>query len=198
MIAYLKGELTVKAPTFVILETNGVGYHVNISLNTYSKIQTLTACKIFTHLHINEDAHTLYGFADETERHTFQMLISISGVGPSTARMVLSSMPPEDVQSAIANEQAIVLEKIKGIGPKTARRIILELKDKVSKPTDSKSSTFGFGNASFSAPRQEALAALLALGFTKVQADNGLQKTLKANPDLQSTEDLIKSALKMM
>ncbi len=197
MIAYLKGELTQKAPTYVIMEVNGVGYHVNISLNTYSKIQTLTACKIFTHLHINEDAHTLYGFADEIERQTFLHLISISGVGPSTARMVLSAMPPEEVQQAIVNEQAVVLEKIKGIGPKTARRIILELKDKMMKPGDLKP-TAGFATFASAAPRQEALAALLALGFSRPQADAGLQKMLKTKPDVQTAEEMIKWTLKMM
>ena len=197
MIAYLNGTIQHKCPTYFIIEVNGVGYQVHISLNTYSKLQNSTACKIFTHLHIQEDAHTMYGFADELERQIFLYLISISGVGPSTARMVLSSMAPEDVQQAIAHERADLLEKVKGIGPKTAKRIVLELKDKMLKVTDA-------SNVAWAAPggvgshKQEALSALVALGFARQQSENAINKVLTKAPDLDSVEAIIKAALQAL
>src|SRR6185295_16396494 len=133
MINHLSGKLVEKNPAYIVIECAGVGYHVNISLNTYSHIGDSEQCKIFTHLQINEDAHTLYGFADEDERRLFKLLISVSGVGANTARMMLSSMNPPEIQDCIVNEDARRLQAIKGIGEKTALRIILELKSKLKK-----------------------------------------------------------------
>ncbi|MEM9822056.1 MAG: Holliday junction branch migration protein RuvA, partial [Bacteroidota bacterium] len=159
MIAYIKGEIAHKHPTYVIVETYGIGYQVNISLNTYAQIEKLERVKILTYLHIKEDSHTLYGFADDAERSLFILLLSVSGIGPNTARVVLSSMQPEEVRGAIVGENVAAFNRVKGIGPKTAKRIILDLKDKVMKDS---------GESALSVPaqdntlREEALSALVA------------------------------------
>ena len=131
MYAYIKGKVAEKNPAFVVLDNNGIGYHINISLNTYTKIQNETEIKLHVHQQITEDAHTFYGFAEVSEKQLFQQLISVSGVGCSTARIILSSMQASDIQHAIIQENEKLLEKVKGIGPKTAKRMILELKDKM-------------------------------------------------------------------
>ncbi|MEN0006662.1 MAG: Holliday junction branch migration protein RuvA, partial [Bacteroidota bacterium] len=165
MIAYLKGEITFKSPTYILVEAAGVGYHVNISLHTYSQIEKLEHVKILTHLHIKEDSHTIYGFAEATERSLFVHLISVSGIGPSTAQVLLSSMNPEEVRSAIVGENVASFKKVKGIGPKTAKRIILDLKDKMVKESgDAPLSLLPQDNTI----REEALSALVALGFARV------------------------------
>ncbi len=193
MISYLKGEITWKTPTWIIVETGGVGYQVLISLHTYAQIEPLERVKIYTHLLIREDSHTLYGFAEEGERMLFQHLISVSGVGPSTAQLLLSALAPDDIRSAIIGEQEQVFSKVKGIGPKTAKRIILDLKDKMVKTS---------AEAPLSLPaqdnttRQEALSALLALGFTQIQVQKALNTVLKENPSTRSVEELIKAALR--
>src|SRR6218665_2739778 len=133
MIAYLKGKLAHKEPTHVIIEVNGVGYHVNISLNTYSEIKDREDIRLSTHLQVKEDAHVLFGFSSESEKSMFQNLISVNGVGPNTAMIVLSYLPPADLRSAILREDAATLQAVKGIGGKTAQRLILELKDKMKK-----------------------------------------------------------------
>src|SRR6185503_8335419 len=138
MINHLRGRLIEKNPAYVILECSGVGYFVNISLHTYSRIPEQESCLLYTHVQINEDAHTLYGFADEEERRLFRSFISVSGVGPSTARMMLSSMSPTEILNCIVHEDVSRLKSIKGIGEKTAQRIILELKDKLKKEGPSK------------------------------------------------------------
>lgn len=194
MIAYIEGKLTYKSPALVYLDVNGLGYEVQISLNTYSSIQALHACRLLTFLHIKEDAHTLYGFFDEAERQVFLQLLSVSGVGASTARMILSSMQPEEVQAAILAEDEKVLERIKGIGGKTAKRIILELKDKMLKQKDNIRLP-ATGNNTMQA---DALNALLALGISRVAAESALQKVLKASPGIQRVEELIKLSLKNM
>src|SRR3990172_12427838 len=159
MFAYIQGTFTYKSPTHVIIENNGIGYDVQISLYTYSSIQHLEQGVLYTYLHIKEDAHSLYGFSGESEKQYFVMLISVSGIGPNTARMILSSLPPEELQQAILEEDVAQIERIKGIGPKTARRLILELKDKVGKAS---------GHATISTPlyntlKDEALTALVKL-----------------------------------
>ena len=196
MYSYIQGKLVVKNPAFVILDNHGIGYHINISLNTYTKIQNETETKLQVHLQITEDAHTMFGFADESEKILFQQLISVSGVGCSTARMILSSITPQEIQQAIISEIEKLLEKIKGIGPKTAKRMILELKDKMMKAGDLKGiTTNSFAHNNMQA---EALNALMALGFSRTQADNALMKVIKNQPNIVSIEALIKDALKGM
>jgi Holliday junction DNA helicase RuvA len=195
MIAYLNGKLTHKTPAMVHVEVQGVGYEVQISLNTYSRIQGLENCKLLTYLHIKEDAHTLYGFSDEAERSMFLLLIGVSGVGASTARMMLSSLQPEDIQRAIAMENEKMLESIKGIGAKTAKRIILELKDKIRKQKDTGPQLSVAANNTMS---EDALNALVTLGIARNVAEQAIQKVLKTEPLLQDLEGLIKKSLKSL
>lgn len=199
MIAYIEGKLAYKDPTFVIVDVQGVGYQIRISLYTFSQIKELERVKIHTFLHIKEDAHTLFGFADQLEKDMFMHLTSISGIGPGTALVVLSSLNPAEVREAIANEDVKTIQSVKGIGLKTAQRVILELKDKMRKDqvllgaTDSKQN-FAVSHNSI---RSEALNALVTLGFTKAVAEKNLDVILKANSNKLSLEDLIKQALKM-
>lgn len=195
MISYLEGKLTEKDPTYVLVDVGGIGYQVKITLNTFSQIKALDQCKIYTHLHVKEDAHTLYGFFEASERKRFLQLISISGVGPSTGLMILSSLSPEEIHSAIVNSDVKTISGVKGIGQKTAQRIILELKDKMSKeelegrlPVLSLSS----GNTL----KSEALSALTTLGINKAAAEKTIDKIMKENTDQVSLEELIKLALK--
>jgi holliday junction DNA helicase RuvA len=193
MIAYLNGKLSYKSPAMVHLDVQGVGYEVQISLNTYSRIQALENCKLLTFLHIKEDAHTLYGFFDDAERSIFLMLIGVSGIGANTARMMLSSLQPEDIQRAITMENEKMLESIKGIGAKTAKRIILELKDKFKKQKDI---GFQISVASNNTMQEDALNALVTLGIARNVAEQAISKVLKAEPLLEDLEGLIKKALK--
>ncbi|NRB47715.1 MAG: Holliday junction branch migration protein RuvA [Saprospiraceae bacterium] len=195
MITYIKGVITFKTPTFIIVETGGIGYHINISLNTYVQIEKLEQVKILTHLQIKEDSHTLYGFADDAERHLFIQLISVSGIGPNTARIVLSSMNPDEVKSAILSENVAAFKQVKGVGPKTAKRIILDLKDKVLKESGDAPLTF---SPQDNRSRDEALSALLALGFARIQVQKALNKILKEQPNVTNVEELIKLALKQL
>ena len=195
MITYLKGEITFKNPTFIIVETGGIGYRVNISLNTYSQVEKLEKVKILTHLLIKEDSHTLYGFADETERRLFRHLISVSGIGPTTAQILLSSLQTDEVRAAIIGEDVAVFRKVKGIGPKTAKRIILDLKDKMLKEGGDEPLTFSPKDNTI---RDEALSALVALGFQRIQVQKTLNKVLREKPSVSSVEDLIKLALKQL
>ncbi|MBC9930750.1 Holliday junction branch migration protein RuvA [Chitinophaga qingshengii] len=196
MIAYLDGKLAYKSPAFVHMDVHGIGYEVQISLNTYSRIQGLDSCKLLTFLQIKEDAHTLYGFFEEAEKNLFLLLISVSGVGAGTARMMLSSLQPEDIQRAIMMENEKMLESVKGVGAKTAKRIILELKDKIKKQKD----TIGL---QLSAPvnntiHEDALNALVTLGIARNMADAAIQRVMKNEPLLQNLEELIKKALKSL
>ena len=194
MIEYLKGDLALKTPTYVVIETSGgVAYRVQISLNTYAKIEKLEKVTLLTQQIIKEDAHLLFGFADELERHLFQLLISVSGVGPSTAQIVLSGMNANEARTAIATENEAAFGRVKGIGPKTAKRIILDLKDKVLKesPDAAASATV----ISASPVKQEAIAALIALGFVRVNVQRVVDKIVYEKPEL-SIQDLIKLALK--
>ncbi|HLR00353.1 MAG TPA: Holliday junction branch migration protein RuvA [Sphingobacterium sp.] len=195
MYEYLRGSVITKAPTYVVLEVGGIGYYVHITLSTYSQIKDVDECKLFISFQVREDAHNLYGFATEEERQLFTHLISISGIGPSTGRMMLSSSTSEELQRAIINGEVETMKKIKGIGPKTAQRIILELQDKLKKTDEGVSG----GSISDTKPNvvEEALSALILLGFAKKTADKALQTIYKQNNDL-SVEALIKAALKKL
>lgn len=195
MIAYLKGEITFKNPAFIIVETGGIGYHVNISLYTYAQIEKLERVKILIYLLIKEDSHTLYGFADETERRLFKNLISVSGVGPSTAQLLLSAMQPEETRAAIIGEDVAAFRRVKGVGPKTAKRIILDLKDKMLKEGGGEILTFAPKDNTM---RNEALSALVALGFQRAQVQKTLNKVLREKPSVTNVEELIKLALKQL
>lgn len=195
MIAYVKGEITYKNPTYIIVEAAGIGYHVNVSLNTYAQIEKLERVTIQTYLHIKEDSHTLFGFADEAERSLFINLLSVSGIGPNTARIILSTMSPEEVRGAIISEDVVAFKKVKGVGPKTAKRVILDLKDKLIKESGDLPLSVGGINNTF---RDEALSALVALGFSKIPVQKVLNKVLKENPNIGTVEELIKMALKQL
>lgn len=193
MISYIKGEITWKTPTYIVVETGGIGYHVHISLHTYAQIEKLERVKIHTHLLVREESHTLYGFAEESERSLFQHLISVSGVGPTTAQLLLSAMTPDDIRAAIIGEHEQAFSKVKGIGPKTAKRIILDLKDKMVKTAgDAPLSLLPQDNTT----REEALSALVALGFARVQVQKALNAVLKEKPSIKNVEELIKLALR--
>jgi Holliday junction DNA helicase RuvA len=195
MIAYLNGKLALKSPALVHLDVNGVGYEVQISLHTYSRIQSLESCKLLTYVHIKEDAHTMYGFFDEAEKSIFLQLISVSGVGASTARMMLSSLQPEDIQRAIVMENEKMLEGVKGIGSKTAKRLILELKDKMRKH---KEDVLHLSVTSHNTIQEDALNALVTLGIARNMAEQAVQRVLKAEPQLNELELLIKKSLKTL
>jgi holliday junction DNA helicase RuvA len=193
MIAYLNGKLSYKSPAMVHLDVQGVGYEVQISLNTYSRIQGLESCKLLAYLHIKEDAHTLYGFFDDAERSMFLLLMGVSGIGANTARMMLSSLQPEDIQRAITMENEKMLESIKGIGTKTAKRLILELKDKFKKQKDI---GFQISVTANNTMQEDALNALVTLGISRNVAEQAISKVLKAEPLLDDLEGLIKKSLK--
>ena len=178
-----------------MVEAGGIGYHINISLYTYALVEKLESVKILTHLHIKEDSHTLYGFAEASERSLFAQLISVSGIGPSTAQLMLSAMNPGEMRAAIIGEDVNTLKKIKGVGPKTAKRIILDLKDKLLKDAgDDLPSLLPQDNTL----RDEALSALIALGFNRIKAQKALNKVLKEQQGVNSVEELIKLGLKEM
>ncbi len=198
MIAYLSGKLVFKDPTYVIIDVGGVGYQVKISLQTYSKIKDEEQIRLLTFLHIKEDAHTLYGFKDESEKKLFLLLISITGVGPNTGLMILSSLSTEEVEHAILSGDVATIQAVKGIGAKTAQRIILELKDKVGKQGGGEmSSPLGFLKTS-NKIREEALQALITLGFPKAAAEKNIVQVLKKSNGEISLEDLIKASLKTL
>ena len=195
MFSYLKGKLAFQDPTFVIIDIQGVGYEVKVSLNTFSKIKDREDIQLFTHFHVKEDAQTLFGFADQHEKSIFQHLISISGVGPSTGLMVLSSLSPEEVEEAIMGEDVRTIQGVKGIGAKTAQRIILELKDKIGRESAS-GDLINIGASSRNTIRNEALAALVTLGINKAAAQKSIEKIMKDRSGEISLEELIKLALK--
>jgi Holliday junction DNA helicase RuvA len=193
MIAYLKGDFVHKSPAQVQVEVNGVGYEVQISLHTYSKIQHLDKGVLLTSLLIREDAHILYGFHDQAEKDMFLHLFSVSGIGASTARVILSYMKPDELARAIVLGETKVLEGIKGIGKKTAERMVLELRDKLAKhPLDSNISPMKSNSL-----HQDALNALTALGINRQAAGLALDKVVAANPD-SPVEDLIKLVLRTL
>ena len=193
MIAYVKGLLTFKNPTFVVVEAAGIGYHINISLHTYAQIEKAEQVRLLTHLHIKEDAHTLYGFGEESERQLFRQLISVSGIGPTTAQVALSSLSPDELRAAIIGEDVNTFKRVKGIGPKTAKRIILDLKDKILK--DGGESVI-LPTPQDNTAREEALSALAALGFARSQVQRALNRVLRDQGKGLSAEELIKLTLR--
>ena len=191
MITHIQGRLVEKNPTDIVIDCNGIGYAIHISLNTYASLGNEENIKVYTHLLIREDAHTLYGFATKVERELFRLLISVSGVGASIARTMLSSMTPEQVQEAIASSDVASIQAVKGIGAKTAQRVVLDLKDKVLKTFNLEEVSTPQNNTN----KEEALSALEVLGFIRKQSEKVVERILKGEPDL-SVEDLIKRALK--
>jgi Holliday junction DNA helicase RuvA len=191
MIAHINGRLVEKTPTYVVIECNGVGYQLNISLNTYSQIPEGEACKLFAQFIVREDAQLLYGFSSMAEKRLFQLLISVSGVGAATALMTLSAGDPTEIQEAILSGDVAWFKGVKGIGPKSAQRIIIDLKDKISK----ENIDVNFSSTQDNTVKDEALSALVMLGFSKNQAENTLKKLLKSKSDY-TVEELIKYALK--
>ncbi|MEL6669148.1 MAG: Holliday junction branch migration protein RuvA [Bacteroidota bacterium] len=193
MITYLKGPIAHKNPSFVVIEAGGVGYHVNISLFTYAKIENTESTKLLTHYHVKEDAHTLYGFADERERNLFRLLISVNGVGPATALVVLSTLNPDELRAAVIGEDVAGIKRVKGIGPKTAQRIILDLKDKMVKESGEALTMI---TPQSNTHRQAALSALVNLGFPRPAVQRALNRVMSKQTGEISEEDLIKMALK--
>lgn len=193
MYAHFEGIIVEKNPAYVVLDCHGIGYLLNISLNTFSKIPDSGKCKLLAHLSIREDAHVLYGFADEAERTMFRDLISVSGVGAATARVMLSSVSPSDIQQAILSGDVRRLTAIKGIGEKSAQRIIVDLKNKMGKESFGTAPVFGGAHTKL---KQEALNALETLGFARNVAEKAIDKTLKDEGETLSIEDLVKKVLK--
>ncbi|EDP97427.1 Holliday junction branch migration protein RuvA [Kordia algicida OT-1] len=191
MITHIQGKLVEKNPTDVVIECNGVGYFINISLTTYSQIPNQENIKLFTHLHVREDAQTLYGFFQKAERAVFRLLISVSGIGTSTARTMLSSLTSEQICEAIGSGDVPTIQGVKGIGAKTAQRVIIELKDKVLKLYDLDEVSMSQNNTN----KEETLSALEVLGYTRKQSERVLDKIIKEMP-AGSVEQLIKMALK--
>ena len=191
MITHIKGRLVEKTPTDVVIECNGVGYFINISLHTFSQLPTSENVKLFTHLQVREDAHILYGFSAVAEREIFRLLLSVSGIGASTARTMLSSLSPNQVTDAIASEDVVTIQSIKGIGSKTAQRVILDLKDKILKVYG----LSGISASSSNTNKNEALSALETLGFARKQIERICDKIVMEDPEA-SVETIIKQALK--
>lgn len=193
MYAFISGKVTELTPAYAVIDNNGIGYFINITLNTFTAIGDQETAKLFTHLQVLEDAHNLYGFYTVKERDMFEMLISVSGVGCNTARLILSSLTVNELSTAIANEDIRTIQGVKGIGTKTAQRIVVDLKDKVKK-TDFAEEIPGIADNTV---KVEALTALVTLGFSRGAADKALNKILKQHPDA-SVEILIREALKLL
>jgi holliday junction DNA helicase RuvA len=192
MFAYIKGQITYKSPTFIVVENFGIGYEIQISLNTFSSIKDLEQVQLITWLNIREDAHVIYGFYDLIEKELFLQLISVNGIGPNTARSMLSYTNPSELKQAIVNGQLDQIQRIKGIGLKTAQRLVLELKEKLLK-LGTEQTNF---NALHNNTREEALMALMSLGIPKSEGEKSLDAAIKASTDDLSLEELIKTALK--
>jgi Holliday junction DNA helicase RuvA len=191
MITHIHGRLTEKNPTDVVIDCNGVGYFLNISLHTYSKIPDQENLKLYTHYQVREDSHTLYGFSSLVEREIFRLLISVNGIGASIARTMLSSLTPDQVKTAIASEDVALMQSVKGIGSKTAQRVIIDLKDKILKVYNFEEGALSVSNTN----KDEALSALEVLGFTKKQSERVVDKIISNHQDA-SVEVVIKEALK--
>jgi len=196
MYAYLKGEITYRSPAFIVVEAAGVGYHVNVPLSTYTAIEGQERATIYIHLIVREDAHTLFGFATQVERSLFVQLIGVTGVGATTAQLILSAMTVDEVRAAVIGEQAHVLQRVKGIGAKTAKQIILDLKSKLSKEAPDAGAVLlpTLDNH----VREEALSALISLGFQRIAVQKALNAVLKDHPNTSRVEDLIKLTLKTL
>jgi len=193
MIAHIQGKLVEKNPTEVVIDCGGVGYHINISLHTYSLLPNSDQIKLFTYLQVKEDAHTLFVFFEKSEREIFKMLLSVSGIGASIARTMLSSLEPKQIIQAIASGDVGTVQSIKGIGLKTAQRVILDLQDKVLKLYDLDEVSMVLNNTN----RDEALSALEVLGFVRKTSEKVVEKIIKEDPDA-SVESIIKKALKSL
>ncbi len=193
MITQLKGRMVEKSPTELVIDCNGVGYLVNISLHTFSKLSDSENISLFTHLQVKEDSHTLFGFFEKTERNLFRQLISVSGIGASTARTMLSSLSPNEIQSAIISGNVSTIQSVKGIGLKTAQRVIIDLKDKVSLISENDQFIGNIDNTN----QDEALSALEVLGYSRKQTSRVIEMLLNDSPEL-TVEELIKGALKKM
>lgn len=193
MIAHLQGKLVEKSPTHVVIDCAGVGYHINISLHTYSLLPAADFVKLHTHLQIKEDAHTLYGFIEKSEREIFRLLLSVSGIGAGIARTMLSSLDPRQITNAIASADVSTIQSIKGIGNKTAQRVILDLKEKVVKLYDLDELSVSQSNTN----KDEALSALEVLGFVRKTCEKVIEKIVLAEPDA-TVETIIKKALKSL
>lgn len=193
MYAFISGKIVHRSPTVVVIENNGIGYQIHISLHTYSAIQGSDNCKLYTYFHVKEDGQALYGFYMEEEKVLFEKLISVSGIGPNLARMVLSSYPVHEIKEAILTEDEGKIKSIKGIGPKSAKRLILELKDKLTGESVKGVTQAVSANNTL---KDEALSALIMLGFSKAQAEKGMAKALTHEPSINSVEALIKETLK--
>jgi Holliday junction DNA helicase RuvA len=191
MIAHIQGKLVEKSPTEVVIDCNGVGYHINISLHTFSLLPNTDFVKLYTHLQIKEDAHSLFGFMEKSERELFKLLLSVSGIGASIARTVLSSLDPKQIIQAIASADVVTIQGIKGIGSKTAQRVILDLQEKVLKIYDLNEISSSQHNIN----REESLSALEVLGYMRKNAEKVVDKISKENPEA-SVEMIIKQALK--
>lgn len=194
MITQLHGKLIEKNPTYVVIDCNGVGYFVNITLHTFSALPEGDFIKLYTHLQIKDDAHTLYGFLTKAEREVFTLLLSVSGVGASTARTMLSSLTAAHVRSAIINGDVVSIQSVKGIGAKTAQRVILDLKDKMLKINDFEDIEYNAQNTN----KEEALSALEVLGFVRKQAEKVVDNIIKSASGEISVEEIIKRALKSL
>ena len=194
MITQLQGKLVEKNPTHVVIDCHGVGYFVNISLNTYSALPEGEAIKLYTYLQIKEDAHTLYGFLTKAEREVFVLLLSVSGVGASTARTMLSALTAAQVRNAIINGEVATIQAVKGIGAKTAQRVVLDLKDKMLKLQDFEEVPMN----AVSTHKEEALVALEVLGFMRKQAEKVVDIIIKSSSEVLSVEEIIKQALKRL
>ena len=190
MITQLKGRMIEKSPTEIVIDCNGVGYLVNISLNTFSKLSDSESISLYTHLQVKEDSHTLFGFFEKTERNLFRQLISVSGIGASTARTMLSSLTPGEIQSAIVSGNVSVIQSVKGIGLKTAQRVIIDLKDKVSLISENNQFIGNISNTN----QDEALSALEVLGYNRKQTSKLIEMLVNNSPEM-SVEELIKGAL---
>ncbi|MDC0612765.1 Holliday junction branch migration protein RuvA [bacterium] len=190
MITQLKGRMIEKSPTEIVIDCNGVGYLVNISLNTFSKLSDSEIISLYTHLQVKEDSHTLFGFFEKTERNLFRQLISVSGIGASTARTMLSSLTPGEIQSAIVSGNVSVIQSVKGIGLKTAQRVIIDLKDKVSLISENNQFIGNISNTN----QDEALSALEVLGYNRKQTSKLIEMLVNNSPEM-SVEELIKGAL---
>lgn len=197
MIEYVKGDLAELAPAFAVIDCGGVGYGLSISLNTYSAIQGKSSCKLYIHEAIREDAHVLYGFADKTEREFFLLLISVSGIGGNTARMILSSLSPAELTNVISTENVNMLKMVKGIGLKTAQRIIVDLKDKIKTGAVAAGGVDVTIASMSSAVHEEAVSALTMLGFQVAASQKVVAAILKEDPQAP-VEKVIKQALKRM
>lgn len=191
MYDYIIGKIVTLTPTYLVLDNQGIGYFIHITLNTYGQMQPDTNVKLYIHQHIREDAHVLFGFSEEKEREVFRLLLTVSGIGANTARMILSALNPDELVQAIAGEQVSLLQGVKGIGVKTAQRLVVELKDKITRVLPQ---NLPLVNNTFA---DEALSALVMLGFPKPQVEKALREILRQHPKL-SVEELVKMALKVL